>query len=102
MKNSGDFSEKIAKDPLGAATLATFFGTSGQQIQMSEGVKYEAIIDESDSQDEREDNDQKVKKQKHFWVDFILSVQNNYKLNIVNFHQLNSCASPLSSNTELV
>jgi hypothetical protein len=42
MKNSESFSDKIAKDPLGAATLASFFETSGQQIRVTEGVKYEA------------------------------------------------------------
>jgi hypothetical protein len=75
MKNSERFSDKIAKDPLGAATLASFFGTSGQQIRMTEGVKYEAKIvedDESDIKEEREDKKEKVKnkKQNHFGIDY--------------------------------
>jgi hypothetical protein len=64
MKNSGNFSDKIAKDPLGAATLASFFEASGQDIDISKGVKYEAKIvedDESDSEDEREHSSEKVK-----------------------------------------
>jgi hypothetical protein len=63
MKNSGGFSDKIAKDPLGAATLASFFGNSGQQFQMKEGAKYESKIvedDGNDSKDEKEENKQEV------------------------------------------
>ncbi len=41
--SDGPFS-KTAKDPLGAATLATFFGKSGQKIRMTDGVKYEAEL----------------------------------------------------------
>jgi hypothetical protein len=64
MKKLGNSLDKIARDPLGAVTLASFFGTPQQQIKMREGVKYEARIvaeDEINSEDEREDNNEKVK-----------------------------------------
>ena len=63
MKNSESFSDKITNDPLGAATLASFFGTSGQKIRMREGAKYESKIvedDGNDSKDEKEENNQEV------------------------------------------
>jgi hypothetical protein len=69
MKNSESFSIKTANDPLGAATLASFFGTSGQKIRQREGVKYKAKIvedDGSDSEGEKEENKQEVKKQKNW------------------------------------
>jgi hypothetical protein len=44
MKSSGSFSAKTSRDPLGAATLASFFEKAGQKIQKSKGVEYKAKI----------------------------------------------------------
>ncbi len=44
MKNSASYNAKTANDPLGAATLASFFAKSGQHITQTEGFKYQAEL----------------------------------------------------------
>ena len=56
IKNSEDFTNKTANDPLGAQALACFFSKSGKPT-LKEGIKFEAkIVDDSDDDDTEDDS----------------------------------------------